>query len=167
MVFAEPPTLQEYHVKAAFLYNFPNFIQWPEEVFSNKTSPIVLGILGRDPFGEALEAAEGKTVSGRNLTIRRFNKIEDLEFSHILFISESEVKDMSEILEALNFSGVLTVGDTDGFAQSGGIINFIQKDNKIRFEINVSAADAAGLSISSKLLNLANIIDTNKSESDN
>lgn len=167
MVNAESSQPSGYQIKAAFLYNFVNFIEWPSGAFSDKTSPIILGVLGEDPFGIFLKPAEGKTVKGRKLIIKRFEAFEDFELCHILFISSSEKENMKHILAKLNRFGVLTVGDTQGFTQSGGIINFIRVENKIRFEINLDAAKAGDLEISSKLLNVARIIKSSKTEADN
>jgi len=152
----------EYQIKAAFLYNFANFVEWPDGAFSDEISPIVLVVLGKDPFGIILKSAEGKTIKGRKLIIKRFEALPDLEFCHILFISSSEKYNMENILSKLNHFGVLTVGDTDSFTQMGGVINFIKVDNKVRFEINLNAAKAASLEISSKLLSLAKIIKSSK-----
>lgn len=147
----------EYQIKAAFLYNFANFVEWPESAFSAENSPIVLGVLGKDPFGRILKAAEGKKIQGRKLTIKRFDAFADLEFCHILFICSSEKEEIKKIIAKIDRSGVLTVGDTDGFTENGGIINFFKADNKVRFEINMDSAKAGNLVISSKLLSLARI----------
>ena len=157
----------EYQIKAAFLYNFANFIDWPDGSFSDKTSPIILGVLGKDPFGRILNPAEGKVIKNRKLTIKRFESLEDFEVCHILFISSSEKENLKRILAKLNSFGVLTVGDTGGFTQRGGVINFFKKDNKVRLEINLDAAKDGDLKISSKLLNVAKITKSSKTEDDN
>jgi len=167
VVNAEASQPKEYQIKAAFLYNFANFVEWPEGSFSDETSPIVLGILGEDPFGVILESVEGKAIAERHVTIKRFKKLEDVGFCHILYICPSENKKIRNILAKLNRFGVLTIGDMDGFAQSGGIINFIKVDNKIRFEINLDVAKACDLEISSKLLSMARIVKSSKTEADN
>ena len=151
-----PPT--EYQLKAVFLYNFAKFVQWPAESFADDHDPIIIGILGKDQFDNTIdETIKNKTVKKRKLVIKRFEKIEDMEVCHILFISSSEVERLAKIIETLKDSSVLTVGEVKQFAQLGGIINFIVKENKIRFEINVDAAERAKLKISSKLLKLAKI----------
>jgi len=153
---SEPPT--EYQIKAAFLYNFAKFVEWPD-AFADPHAPIVLGIVGEDPFGSVLDKIVlGKTVNDRGLVIKRLKEGPDLRNCHILFVSSSERKHMPQILESLQGSSVLTVGETDRFAQSGGVINFILEENKVRFEINSETAARAGLKISSKLLALARIV---------
>ncbi len=152
-----PPT--EYQIKAAFLYNFAKFVEWPATALRGQGAPIIVAVLGEDPFGADLEQIlDGKTAGGRQLVIRRFKGVRDLGLCHILFVSSSERERLREILRALQNSTVLTVGETEGFAGLGGIINFILEENRVRFEINIDAADRARLKISSKLLKLARII---------
>ena len=147
-------TANEYQVKAAFLYNFAKFIEWPTEAFSN--GHLVVGLIGDDPFGSALDQTiNGKSINGRQLIIRRFKWGQNLRDCHILFIASSERKRLPQILESLRGARVLTVGELDKFCQQGGLINFILEENKVRFEINLDVAEQAGLKISSKLLALA------------
>jgi len=149
----------EYQVKAAFLYNFAKFVEWPTEAFPATNTAIILCILGEDPFGIDLEqAVKGKTANGKELTIRRIKEVQELKICHILFISSSEKKRLSQILEVTKNSSILTVGEMDRFAKLGGIINFVIEENKVRFEINVDVAEQAGLKINSKLLKLARIV---------
>ncbi len=153
----EKPT--EYQVKAAFLYNFAKFVEWPSDAFADPRSPIVLGILGEDPFGALLsEMVAGKTVNGRRLEVRHFRRGENFRDCHILFISSSEKRSVPLILGSLGGMSVLTVGETEGFAASGGTINLFLEQNKVRFEVNVEAATRSRLKISSKLLALARIV---------
>jgi hypothetical protein len=149
-----PPT--QYQLKAAFLYNFAKFIDWPPETFPDDKSPFIIGILGENPFGTDLErmVAE-KKINNRPIKIRPFSAVADATNCCILFISTSEIKRMPEIMEKLHGTSVLTVGETDQFIGAGGMINFVPEANKIRFQINDAAAKAAGLKISSKLLSLA------------
>jgi hypothetical protein len=160
---AQPkPQFHEYQIKAAFLYNFARFVNWPEEAFAGPDTPISIGILGNDPFGIHLDLTlRDKTVKGRNLVVKRFTKLDDTKLCHILFISKSEKGRVSETLSVLKNWHVLTASDMKGFAQCGGVIAFVTKDNKIGFEINVDSADQAGLKISSKLLKLAKIVRRN------
>jgi hypothetical protein len=152
-------TFHEYQVKAAFLYNFVKFVEWPKDVFEDPKAPIVIGILGKDHFGTYLdEIVENKTVKGRGFVIRRFDSVGDLEACHVLFISESEKARISTTLNKLQDWHVLTVSDVKGFPKLGGIINLITEKNRIRFEINVDAAVRAGLKLSSHLLKLGKII---------
>jgi hypothetical protein len=154
----EPRSSREYLVKAACVYNFAKFVEWPSEAFSEGESSIVLSILGKDPFGVTLESIRGKPVQSRKLEIRRVDKTEDLQRCHILFVSGSEKENLSEIFLKVSDWPVLTVSDMDGFAHRGGMVNFITIEKKIRFQINVPAAERNGLKISSKLLRLAKII---------
>jgi len=154
---SEPPT--EYQIKAAFLYNFAKFVEWPADAFADPHAPLVLGIVGEDPFGSVLDKLVlGKTVNGRGLVIKKLKQGADLRNCHILFLSSSETKRVPQILESLQGASVLTVGERERFAQSGGVINFILEENKVRFEINSDAAARARLNISSKLLALARIV---------
>ena len=153
----EPPS--EYQVKAAFLYNFVKFVEWPVDTFADPGAPFVLGVLGEDPFGSVLEQTlKGKTVNGRALVIRGVKQGKDLRTCHILFVSSSEIRHLDQILESLKGSSVLTVGEMERFAQSGGAVNFVLEQNRVRFEINPEAAARARLRISSKLLALARIV---------
>lgn len=153
-----------YRVKAVFLYNFAQFVTWPEKAFAKADSPLVIGVLGRDPFGRILdETVRGEVVNGRKLEVRRFRSVTEVKECHILFISPSEQPRMLPILDALQGRSILTVGETEQFAINGGVIRFLSEQNKIRFRINTEAAEAAGLTISSKLLRLADIVKTERS----
>ena len=147
-----PRDTLEYEVKAAMLYNFAKFVEWPGE----GREPLVIGVLGKDPFGPVLdEVVRDKTVHGRPLVVRRFHQLAELGACHILFIARSESRLIPEVLEPLHKAGVLTVADIDQFAKSGGVIGFTMDNGRIRFEINLGAARRAGLRISSRLLGLA------------
>lgn len=148
----------EYLVKAAFLYNFAKFVDWPDEAFGDALGPLNLCILGRDPFGPFIQSIEGKTSQGRQLVVRRTDRVEDIGNCHILFVSESEKKRLAAILQTTRDRHVLTVADMEGFARRGGIVTLVKVEDRIRFEINIDAAERAGLRISAKLLNLAKII---------
>ena len=148
----------EYRVKAAFLYNFTKFVEWPAND-EKKEKPFRIGILGKDLFGGEMEALAGKAVNDRLLEIQRFPGWDDRAATcDILFISSSEEKNLPEILRRLNRVPVLTVGDTVGYAARGLMINFFMEDNKVRFKINLKQAKQAGLQISSRLLKLAVIL---------
>ena len=151
----------EYKVKAAFLLNFINFIEWPEEVLVQSGPDFNIAILGEDPFGSAINTIDGKPAKGRTIKIKKIaglQYIEELKKCHIVFVSSSQSEILSEIIEALQDYNVLIVGDTEGFAHMGCMINFTIADKKVRFEVNIGAADRAGLKISSKLLKLATIV---------
>lgn len=152
-------TFSEYEIKAAFLYNFAKFVEWPETVFVDSARSVYIGILGKDPFGSVIDKTiANKKVKGKPLAIRRFQKLEDLKLCHILFISASEKDSVTQILDTVENLSILTVGDMDQFAEKGGIINLLNKDNKVRFNINLIAAERANLKISSRLLKLAEIV---------
>ena len=156
---APPPSAGEYQLKTVLLYNFVKFVEWPAESFADARSPIIIGILGNDPFVAIIDQSiKDKTVKGRKLMVKRLEKIEGVKVCHILFISSSEERYLPEIMKTLKDSSVLTVSEVKQFAQRGGIVNFIIKKNKIRFEINIDAAERAKLKISSKLLKLAKIV---------
>ncbi|MEK6304132.1 MAG: YfiR family protein [Acidobacteriota bacterium] len=148
----------ESQVKAAFLYNFVKFVDWPSEAFSDSGAPIIVGVVGEDSTTSAIDhTISGKIANGRRLLIKRFSNFRAITRCHVLFISSSQRDNLPQILAAAG-SAVLTVGETERFAQMGGIINFTIIDNKLRFEINQAAAERAGLRISAKLLSLARVI---------
>ena len=148
----------EYGVKAAYLYNFTRFIEWPSGTFSDSNGSFNICIIGRDPFGEAFKVFKKKPLKGKNLKIYQFDKIRGTDNCHIAFISQSEKDHLEEILAALDGSGALTVSDIENFALKGGIINFVKVEQNIRFEINLKEAERSGLGISAKLLSLAKTI---------
>jgi hypothetical protein len=152
---------KEYQIKATFLFNFVQFVEWPKGVFPNSDAPICIGVLGEDPFGTALEdTVRGETVQNRKLIVQRSHRMESLKNCQIVFISKSETEQVPGILGDLDPISVLTVSETRGFAQRGGIINLYLAGNKVRFEINPSAAHRKGLKISSELLSLGKIVET-------
>jgi hypothetical protein len=145
-----------YRLKAAFLFNFAKFVDWPATAFTNDNSPFIIGVLGEDPFGDELtQTVAGKKIDDHSIMIQPFHAATDATNCHILFICTSEKKRLAEIVPRLRGNPVLTVGETDGFIESGGVINFFTENNKIRFQISDDAAKAAGLKISSKLLSLS------------
>lgn len=148
----------EYQVKAAFLYNFAKFVEWPRRADRSLERTLVVGVLGRDPFGDALDALKGMEVRGRRVEVKRISRLEDARGCQILFISASERGRMAHILRYLHDLPVLTVADTDGFCRAGGMINLVHVGDKIGFEINAAAAKRAGIIISSRLLRLARTV---------
>ena len=150
---------KEYQIKAVFLFNFAQFVDWPTNAFLENQAPLVIGILGEDPFGSYLdETVRGEKVNNRSLVIQRYRSVDQIKSCHILFISRSESARQEEILNALKGRNILTVGDYDGFAQRGGMIRFVTDKNKVRLKIGLEAAKAAKLTISSKLLRPAEIV---------
>ncbi len=149
----------EYQVKAVFLFNFAQFVEWPPQSFEDAAAPFVIGVVGTDPFGSALEGAvRGETLNGRNFVIERYRTATEIRRCQILFISRSEAAHVGEISTALAGHSVLTVSDIEEPAQRGIMIRFVADNNRIRLRINAEAAKAAGLSISSKLLRPAELV---------
>ncbi|MFB3149051.1 MAG: YfiR family protein [Alphaproteobacteria bacterium] len=149
---------REYRIKAAFLYNFAKFTVWPAETFADAKAPLRLCVLGDDPFHGALAVLEGRTVKNRPIVAGRLSSRDPLGQCHLLFVSASEHGRLGTILKSLRGMPVLVVGDTPGFARSGGIIRLEIVGNKVRFEINVGAAQHAKLKIDSRLLRLGRIV---------
>lgn len=149
----------EYQVKAVFLFNFTQFVNWPPDSFPDAHSPFVIGVLGRDPFGSTLdEAVRGETVNGRPLVVQRYMNVSELKPCQILFIDRSARVDLTKTLAALEHQGTLTVADFESQAPRDVIIRFLNEGNKIRLRINVDSARSAGLTISSKLLRPAEVV---------
>lgn len=156
---AQAPALTETQIKAGFLFNFTKFVEWPADSFSSASSPIILGIMGEDEFGELLDrAAAGKIINGRVVMVKRFKEEGTLQACNILFISASEEKHLARIVQKLKGTTVLTVGEAVGFAQLGGIINFSTEGNRVRLEINLEAAARARLKISAKVIAVARLV---------
>lgn len=146
----------EYQIKAAFIFHFAKFVEWPAAAFPKASSPIIVGVIGENPFQDALEKTmKNKTVDEHPMVIREFRSAADAANCHILFISSSEKARLPQILKQLKGRSVLTVGEMPGFTEAGGMINFVLEGTKIRFRIKNDAANDAGLKISSKLLNLS------------
>jgi hypothetical protein len=149
----------EYEVKAVFLFNFTQFVEWPADAFANSTSPLVIGVLGEDPFGAVLdEAVRGEKVNGRSLVVQRYRSAAEINNCQLLFLSSSESPRVTQTLESLKGHSILTVSDIDGFAGKGGIIRMATLNRKIHLRINLDAAQAARLTLSSKLLRPAEIV---------
>lgn len=163
---------REYQIKAAFLYNFIKFVDWPGET-SDSTKPIIIGIIGKDPFGGAFEPIKDKPVKDRKVIVKWFKglnelekssqmdksgkhpQIEDIRECSLLFICSSEKEKLKETIDLLKDCSILTVADMQGFLESGGIVNFVIEENKVSFEINIAAAKQAKLEVRSNLLRLA------------
>jgi hypothetical protein len=173
---AAPAPTWEHKIKAAFLYNFINFVDWPEDKIADNNKPITIGVIGSRDFLKALEPIKQKKVRGRKIAVSYFpdydklkkppkagdpqwsKKIETLKTCHILFLCVGDfgpIESSGRIIRALKGSPVLTVGETEGFLESSGIINFLVEDERVRFEINNTTARQAKLKIRSKLLRLA------------
>jgi hypothetical protein len=153
----------EYGLKAVFLFNFAQFVEWPASAFPEADAPLVICILGADPFGAYLdETVRGERVNDRPLAIRRNQGVGEIGACHILFVSRPEQGRLSEILDSLKGTSVLTVSDAERFASRGGMIGFVTEQNRIRLRVNLQAARAAKLTISSKLLRPAQIVSTGR-----
>jgi YfiR/HmsC-like len=152
----------EYLIKAGFIFNFAKFVDWPPTTFAQPDSPIVIGILGTDPFGAIIDQiVQDKKIGGRGFVVKRLKwgtDPKDLRDCKILFVGASERLHIDELVQIVRGLPILTVGETPGFAEHGGVIRFVLEDNRVRFEVNVEAARQAGLTISSRLLTLARII---------
>jgi len=149
----------EYQVKAAFLFHFAQFVDWPADTFKDASSPITYCTLGGDPFRGALDATlSGKSIGEHPLRVQHFKQAQEARGCQVLFIGTAGQKFISDSLTSVNGNPILTVGETEHFAQDGGVIGFTLADNKVRFEINLDAAEHARLKISSKLLVLAKTV---------
>ena len=147
----------EYQVKAVYLYNFSKFVEWPAT--SGEEDSFAICVLGHDPFGPALDSTLlGEKVDNKNIVARRIVDVQEASKCRILFLASSEAARMKQILVSLGKASVLTVSDLPDFSVSGGMIQFVMEDNKVRFEVNLSAADKAGLTLSSQLLKVATTV---------
>jgi hypothetical protein len=156
---AQSQPLSESQIKAGFLFNFTKFVEWPPEAFADPGVPIVLGIVGDSSVAELLiETAAGKIVNGRAVIVQRFKEGQDPRTCHILFVSSSQERHVPQILERVKGSPILTVSETSGFAQFGGMINFTVEGNKVRLEINLDATARARLKISAKVIAVARLV---------
>ncbi len=152
----------EYDVKAAFVHNFAKFIEWPEHAFDRADSPLRIGILGHGPIDEPLLNLNGKEVQNRPLEVSRVRNTINLRQYHIIFVNPSEKGWTRSLFRRLKGTGILAIGDFEGFAEQGGAFNFYLEEGKVRFEINDCAARRENLRISSKLLRLARVVCSNR-----
>lgn len=153
-------TPQEYQIKAVFLLNFLQFVEWPESAFATPDAPLRVGVLGHDPFGPILdEAVRGEAVRGRAVEVVRSRSWRELRNCQVVFISRSERRRLAEFLAGWGEAPILTVSDAPGFARAGGIIGFFVDGNRVRFEINRRNAQRRELKLSSQLLGVARIVD--------
>lgn len=147
----------EYEVKAAFLLNFTKFIDWPPSAFADSNSPLAICVLGKDPFGSSLDQMlQGETVDNRQLIVRRLSEIPSPHQCQVVFFGSGD-RDTPKTLSDLG-RGVLTVGDGKKFLQDGGMIAFVIESRRVRFDIDQAAAERAGLTLSSKLLGVARVV---------
>jgi hypothetical protein len=157
-VAAQAARASEYRVKAVFLFNFAQFVDWPPTAFPDSGTPFVIGILGDDPFGAFLdETVRGEQSHGRSFQVRRYQRVDEIGTCHILFIGRPDGDRLDAILGRLKDRPILTVSDDPGFADHGGMVRFLNDRNRVRLQINPEAAQAVNLTISSKLLRVAEI----------
>jgi hypothetical protein len=156
---AQTGRASEYQLKAVFLFNFAQFIDWPAEAFPEADTPVVIGILGDDPFEGLLDqTVRDERLRGRPFQVRRYQSVDEIKTCHILFIRRPDGARLEETLARLKNRPILTVSDVDGFAERGGMIRFVTDRNRIRLQINPESVEAAHLTISSKLLRVAEVI---------
>jgi YfiR/HmsC-like len=159
---AQQPRVSEYHVKAVYLYNFGRFVQWPSNATAAKGDSFSICVLGQDPFGPSLDSTlAGETLDGKPLAVKRISTPRDAGECRILFISSTEENHLKEILVALDESSILTVSDMPSFSRRGGMIQFVLEGDKVRFEINLTKAETAKLTLSSELLKVATTVRRN------
>lgn len=153
---AAPPN--EYALKSVFLYNFCRFIDWPDIAFTSPNEPLIIGVLGNDPFGSMLdEAVQGERFRGRAIQIEHYRSPREIGHCHLLFVTGPETARMDEILAAVSGKSIVTVGESEGFVARGGMIALAADRNRVRLLINPNALRAAKLDVSSKLLRVAEI----------
>ena len=166
-VFVIPATSgqdRHYQLKAAFLVNFAQYVEWPTEAFPTEETPFVFGVLGDNPFRPALkDLVTGEVVNGRKAVVEEYKSVREIRRCHILFISDSERTRLPAIMRALKGRSILTVSDLEGFEREGGMIRFVTQ-TRVRFRINSAAASEANLTISSKLLRLADSVESAKAK---
>jgi hypothetical protein len=149
---------KEYQVKAAFLFNFARFIDWPPSAFTNASQPFQIGILGDNPFGTALnDLVLGENLRARKVTVKLSAEPQTLADCQIIFISKSETNRAPEVISQFRSRPILTVGEIGGVGRCGTMISFYQEDRKLRFEIDPDAAEKAGIKMSSQLLRLGKL----------
>jgi len=155
-VRAEMQSARALEIQAAFLIKFISYVKWPPDVFLNPDAPVIIWIAGRDPFGSLIDTlARSETINNRRVEIRRSDTVKNIGAGHILFVSPTMTTQMALIMEHIADQAMLVVGDTPGFLDKGGMIAFVRKGAKIRFDISKTNCDNAGLEISSKLLKVA------------
>jgi hypothetical protein len=159
---AQRPKVSEYQVKATYLYNFGRFVQWPPDATAAKGDSFSICVLGQDPFGPSLDSTlTGETLDGKPLAVKRISTARDAGECRVLFISSTEENHLKEILLVLNESSILTVSDMPAFSRRGGMIQFVLEGDKVRFEINLTKAESAKLTLSSELLKVATTVRKN------
>ena len=157
-VLGEPVIGPEYEVKLGFLYNFANFVTWPQASFEKDPDTLILCFASDSPSSEVLYKLDGKSIKGRKLKVIAYQEGTCVEQSHILFFATRDKAFIQQALDLAAGRNILTIGEVEGFARMGGIINFFEEHNRLRFKINIDAARRAGLKMSSQLLGSAQIV---------
>ena len=156
--FAQPRSAPEYQLKAAFLYNLLQFIEWPQQAFKDASSPITICVYDDRAAGSAFDSYRNENIRGRKLVFKKYDDMQRSLECHVMFVNTQDRKTLNTIIANAGSRAILTVGEFDDFARMGGIINFFTTDNKLRFEINPEAAKKAGLKVSSEILKVARIV---------
>jgi hypothetical protein len=156
-VWSRPLTGTEYEVKTGFIYNFANFVSWPPAVFKSDDAELVLCLASDMPAADALFKLNTQTIRGRKIKVISYSQESDLDVSHILYIATQNADLVQKLLGMARGRSILTIGEIEGFSKMGGIINFFQERNRLRFKVNIDAANRAGLTMSSQLLGSAQI----------
>jgi|SRR5690348_2285263 uncharacterized protein DUF4154 len=156
---AQSPRAPEYQVKAAFLYNFAKFVEWPAQAFPSSSAPFRICVLGRDPFGDTFTGiVQGKLISGHPIVALTLPSAAEVRPCHVLFIGNTDSATLKAALDRMRGFPILTVGESADFLALGGMINFVLEDDRVRFEINLAAAELHHLKLSSKLLAVARVV---------
>ena len=153
---ADPGVAKEYELKAAYLFNFAKFVRWPATALPDADTPLVVGIFGSDRVAVALDAlTKGRSVNGHPVQVKVMSDATNVAGLRVLYLDRAEDAGLSQIAPVFSSNGLLTVGESEAFAQAGGMIRLVVEANRLQFEINAGAAQRAGLSLSSQLLTLA------------
>jgi hypothetical protein len=163
---AQRPKPTDYQVKAVYLMNFARFVGWPDKL-GMQQDLFTICIFGTDPFGRTLDTTiAGEKIAGRSAAVKRISSPQDSLDCRILFVGSAEIAPLNRMIEAANKQGILTVSDMPHFASRGGMIQFVTDDKRVRFEVNLTAAQHAGLTLSSELLKVATLVRTNETAGD-
>lgn len=158
---ADDADMLEHRIKAAFLYKFPGYVEWPEASFARPDTPVTIAVVGAEPLAaELAQVVTGRTVNDRIVTVKRLKPGESLTGVHVLFIGRNEAARLTQLAQAAQARSILTVTESDGALGQGAVINFIVTDRRVRFEISVEAAEKSGLRLSSRLLAVAQQVRT-------
>lgn len=159
---AQKAPSREYQIKAVFLYNFAQFVEWPAGAFPEAQAPLIIGVLGQDPFGGYLEEiVRGEKINEHPLLVQRYRDVSAAKNCHILFVNLTKADDLKQVFTSMKSQNTLLVGDASNFIQQGGMIRFFTENSKTRIQVNLETVKEAELVISSKLLRLADVVPPN------